>query len=194
MAIGARVDKVVVGQLEALGQQRLGDVGALLGRDEDEVGVVGGDEEDGDASQGQWRRQLHNTAGGIESGADYREDHVRVFRDGDGLGSLARQRLQDGLKHILGPGGVADKRALYGSDANVEEAMLSVGSEPLKLKLGRVAGAGDALGLGEEDSEDWLEEGRIEVERDVDQRIGAILNRANVRLGRMTWRKLIDSI
>lgn len=72
--------------------------------------------------------------------------------------------------------------------------MLSVGSEPLKLKLGRVAGAGDALGLGEEDSEDWLEEGRIKVERDVDQRIGAILNRANVRLGRMTWRKLIDSI
>lgn len=67
--------------------------------------------------------------------------------------------------------------------------MLSVGSEPLELKLGRVAGAGDALGLGEEDSEDWLEEGRVEVERDVDQRIGAILDRANVRLERMTWRK-----
>lgn len=53
--------------------------------------------------------------------------------------------------------------------------MLVVCREALELVLCRVAGEVEALGLGEEDAEDGLEEGRVEVERDVDEGVSAFL-------------------
>lgn len=55
--------------------------------------------------------------------------------------------------------------------------MLVVCREALELVLCRVAGEVEALGLGEEDAEDGLEEGRVEVEGDVDEGVSAFLGR-----------------
>ena len=46
---GSDVGRVVLGELEASREKGLADGVAVFGRDEDEVGVVGGDEKDGDA-------------------------------------------------------------------------------------------------------------------------------------------------
>jgi len=52
--------------------------------------------------------------------------------------------------------------------------MLVVDAQPLQLVLWRFA-ASEVLGLGDEDPQDWLEQGRVEVEGDVNQTEGPVL-------------------
>lgn len=53
--------------------------------------------------------------------------------------------------------------------------LLAVECEALELVLGAVARGAEGLGVGEEDAEDGLEEGGVEVEGDVDEGVGAFL-------------------
>lgn len=70
---------------------------------------------------------------------------------------------------------MTDNRTLKGSDANIQKAMLAIRCESLQLVLGRIAQASRSLRLWQKYSENWLEQGRVEAERDVNQRICAIL-------------------
>ena len=177
-AISRGVDelRLVLGQLEALVVEGLDDIVALLGGDEDEVGVVGGDDEDGDASEGEGRGQLYDPSRGVEPGADDGEDQVVMLRKLDRLSGLLGQLADEGLEDVLGPGAVADDGHLDRGDADVEEAMLlAVEAKTLQLVLGSVARRAEGLGVREEDAQDGLEEGRVEVKRNVDEGVGAFL-------------------
>ena len=128
----------------------------LFARDEYEVGIVGGDEENGNSGQREGGSQLHDTARRIHTGADDGQDQVCVLGDGDAPGSVLGKGLDDGLEDILGPGAVADDGALDWRDANVKETVLIVGGETLQLLLGGIPRRLETLGLGEKDAQDGL--------------------------------------
>lgn len=165
---GAGELRGVVGEeLEAVGIESLDDVGALLFRGENEVRVVGGDEENGDAGLGEGRGELEDAAGGVESSADDGEDGVLGGGKLNGAGGLAGQGAQDGLEDVVGPGAAANDRGLEGGDADVEEALVRRGvveGEALQLTLGTVAGRrANGLGLGQQNTQDGLYKGRVEI-------------------------------
>lgn len=94
---------------------------------------------------------------------------------GDGARGAGGQRVDDGAEDVAGPGLVADDAALEGVDADVEEAVLVLGGEAVVLAAGGRGGFLEALGLGEEDADDGLEDGGVDVEGDVDEGEGPFL-------------------
>lgn len=157
---------VGLGELKATGQEGLLHRLAVLRRHQDEVRVVRGDEEDGDACKGKRRRQLHDTSASVHSGTLHRQDEVAVLGDGDGARGILGQLLDDRLKDLGGPVGVAHDRALDRGDADVEEPMLVVVyAQPLN-RLVQVVGIGIAA-LGQQHLQYRLQEHRIEAEGDV---------------------------
>lgn len=118
---------IVLRQLKTARQQSLRNGMLRLFRHEDKVGIIRGDEEDGDSGQRERRRQLHDSARGIHAGAYDGDDEVVVGGDGNGFRGGFRKAFYGGLDDVLGPGAVADDGALEGGHADVEEAMLVVG-------------------------------------------------------------------
>ena len=147
----------VLGELEVPRLQGLHDGLAVLGGDEDEVRVVRGDEEDGDAGHGQGGGQLHNPAPRVHAAADDREDQVGVLGDADPAGGVPGQALDRGLEDIPRPAAVADHGALDGGDADVEEAVLVVDAHAV------VPVGGEAVdpAVRQENLRYRLEEGRV---------------------------------
>lgn len=52
---------------------------AVSARHNDEVGVVGGDEKDGNAGQGQWRSQVDHARAGLHAGRGHSYDDIGLF-------------------------------------------------------------------------------------------------------------------
>ena len=115
---------LILGELKTAREEGLDDALASLDGYEDEVGVVGGDEEDGYSRKREGGRQVHHARARIHASANDGEDGVRVFGDLDGPLEVPRQPLDGGLEDGLGPGAVADDGALDRRHADVEKAML----------------------------------------------------------------------
>ncbi|ROW11687.1 hypothetical protein VPNG_05661 [Cytospora leucostoma] len=160
--------------LEPPVEQHLHHLLAVPARDYDEVRVIGGYEEDGDAGEPQGRRQVDDATARVHAGRRHPEDEVGLLGHGDGPGGLLGQLVDDGLEELLGPGLVAGYRALDGRHADVEEAVLLVDGEALEPALER--GAAIVQARGQEDADDGLDELRVEVQRDVYQAEGFALS------------------
>jgi len=165
---------VIVGENEAAGQEGLNNPVPVVGRDEHKVRVVGRDEEDGHSREGEWGGEVDDAGPGIHAGADDGENGVRVLGDGYIREVLGRSRegpSNRGLKDGLGPELVADDGALDRRNADVEKDMLVVGRQALAGGWGGLVGAC----LGEENTEDGLEECCIERKGYMNQTKGSFL-------------------